>query len=180
MEKNKKTFWPYGILLSLVAIVIACVVTIIICLDYPVYTDDSYFDTYQNVDRNYEQIQKSQIKFEQNIKFNPNANIFVNNELYENIKEMKINRDLKSIKSVNSKDNITLAFDINSSALNADILLTRPHNSEFNSPLNSQIQNGKLITQSFSVPQSGRWQVKIKLTQNEQSTAFYQFDFFVE
>nr|MBP3725376.1 hypothetical protein [Campylobacter sp.] len=48
MEKNKKTFWPYGILLSLVAIVIACVITIIICLDYPVYTDDSYFDTYQN------------------------------------------------------------------------------------------------------------------------------------
>ena len=180
MEKNKKTFWPYGILISLVAIVIACVVTIIICLDYPVYTDDSYFDSYQNVDRNYEQIQLSQAKFEQNIKFDPNAKILINGEIYENIKELNINRDLKSIKSVNSKQNIQLAFDINSSILSAEILLTRPHSSEFNRILDSQFQNGKLITQSFSVPQNGRWQVKIKLSQDEQSTAFYQFDFFVE
>ena len=43
-EKNKKTFWPYGILLAIFAIIVACIVTVIISLDYPVYKDNFYFD----------------------------------------------------------------------------------------------------------------------------------------
>ena len=179
MEKIKKTFWPDGILLSIIAIVAACVVTIIFCLDYPVYSDDSYFDTYQNVDKNYEQMQIAQTKFEKDVKFNPDADILVNGKIAQSIKELKINRDIKSIKSINSNDNISLVFDINSSA-KADILLTRPHTNESDVLLNSQIQHGKLTTQSFSVSQKGRWQAKIKLSQNEKSIAFYQFNFFVE
>ena len=46
---TKKTFWPYGILLSLFAIVCACVVTIIYASNYPVYEDDSFLGKYQEV-----------------------------------------------------------------------------------------------------------------------------------
>ena len=50
MLETKKSFWPYGILLSLLAIIIACIVTIFIASHHPVYEDDFYFDSYQNVE----------------------------------------------------------------------------------------------------------------------------------
>ncbi|EFU5122702.1 hypothetical protein ACMHOY_001450, partial [Campylobacter jejuni] len=53
MLETKKSFWPYGILLSLLAIIIACIVTIFIASHHPVYEDDFYFDSYQNVENNY-------------------------------------------------------------------------------------------------------------------------------
>lgn len=53
---NKKTFWPYGILLSLFAIVGACIATIIYASNYPVYEDDSFLSKYQEVDYNFNEI----------------------------------------------------------------------------------------------------------------------------
>ncbi|MEJ3913127.1 hypothetical protein WGW30_08675, partial [Campylobacter jejuni] len=35
MLESKKTFWPYGILISIFAIVVACVATIIVASNYP-------------------------------------------------------------------------------------------------------------------------------------------------
>ena len=49
MQKNK-TFWPYGIVISIFAIVCSCAYTIYYSLDYPVHMDDYYFDKYQKVD----------------------------------------------------------------------------------------------------------------------------------
>ncbi|MFG5141885.1 hypothetical protein O8I45_08665, partial [Campylobacter lari] len=47
--ENNKSFWPYGILISLGLIVIACIVTIFIASKAPVYEDNFYFDSYQIV-----------------------------------------------------------------------------------------------------------------------------------
>ena len=47
--QNRKTFWPYGILLSIFAIVCACAYTIYYSLDYPVYMDDYYFDKLKEI-----------------------------------------------------------------------------------------------------------------------------------
>ena len=63
-NQNKKTLWPYGIALSIVAIIGACVATVIFSLDYPVHSDNFYFDKYQKVDENYNDIQLKQQNFE--------------------------------------------------------------------------------------------------------------------
>ena len=63
---KKKTFWPYGIVLSIFAIVCACVATIIFSSFYPVYEDEFYFDKYQNVKYDYEGIEKKQANFNKN------------------------------------------------------------------------------------------------------------------
>ena len=67
-NQNKKTLWPYGIALSIVAIIGACVATVIFSLDYPVHSDNFYFDKYQKVDENYNDIQISQAKFDEKYK----------------------------------------------------------------------------------------------------------------
>lgn len=64
MRNNSKTFWPYGIALSIVAIVIACIVTIVIALKNPVQMDNFYMDRYQNVDENISEIHDSQRRFD--------------------------------------------------------------------------------------------------------------------
>lgn len=57
-------------MLSLLAIIIACIVTIFIASHHPVYEDDFYFDSYQNVENNYNQIQKQQVNFDKFFKVN--------------------------------------------------------------------------------------------------------------
>ena len=56
---DKKTFWPYAIVLSFIAIIIACAVTIIIALKHPVEMDSSDMQSYQNVDENITFIKES-------------------------------------------------------------------------------------------------------------------------
>lgn len=66
MKKNdKKTFWPYGILIAFALIVISCIITVILALKNPVHIDNYYFDTIENVDRNYNEIEASQERFDE-------------------------------------------------------------------------------------------------------------------
>ena len=73
---DKKTFWPYAIVLSFIAIIIACAVTIIIALKHPVEMDSSYMQSYQNVDENITFIKESEKRFDEkfDLKFEPNFN----------------------------------------------------------------------------------------------------------
>lgn len=80
-KEQKKTFWPYAILLSIIAIAIACIATVIVSLNYPVYMDDFYLDSYGNVDKNYNQIQLSQQKFDENFKLELLKNEFSNKKV---------------------------------------------------------------------------------------------------
>ena len=63
---KKKSFWPYGILLSIFAIVLACIATIIFASQYPVYEDDSFFLSYQEVKDNYDELETKQNNFDKN------------------------------------------------------------------------------------------------------------------
>ena len=62
---DKKTFWPYAIVLSFIAIIIACAVTIIIALKHPVEMDSTYMQSYQNVDENITFIKESEKRFDE-------------------------------------------------------------------------------------------------------------------
>lgn len=181
MDK-KKTFWPYGILLSLFAIVLACIATIIFASGYPVYEDDSFFLSYQEVEHNYDQIELKQKKFFENFALM--------------LDDSKVKFEEKIISKKRSKkayilkdDNVTILLvkqakskmelkDINLSAK-----LTRPHTDE-----NDMLLQGlkKEISQDvrayeFSLPNlaKGRWQLKIK-AENKDILGFKTFEFFVQ
>lgn len=158
MANPKKTFWPYGIVLSIIACIIACVATIIISLDYPVYMDDRYMQKYQSVDHNINQIKSSQREFERN---------FSVKLLQNEIKLDKPNSIEIAIKKLqNGLDDPKFTM-----------FLTRPDSSKYDINLNASYENGILKTQNFIPNLVGRWQLVLKL-QDQNSTGFYKFELF--
>ena len=176
MPSNKKTFWPYGILLSIFAIVIACIVTIIFASNYPVYEDDSYLEKYQNVDKNINQIQKQQKNFDDNfiVKLNINNKKNKKGKIIYNIKQ-----DQKYINIlIEEKTNLN-AFDIKSISK-----LTRPHTNTQDKILENKIEKNTNNTYilKIKIPQleHGRWQIKTKLKKNKDTIGFFSFDLLVQ
>lgn len=188
MDK-KKSFWPYGILLSIFAIVLACIATIIFASQYPVYEDDSFFLSYQEVKDNYDELETKQNNFDKNF-----ALKLDDRELKEQVIDTK--RDKKAY--ILKDSNLTLLlikqqkgkFDFKDVNLTAK--LTRPHTNENDTFLqgveeygvvNVPIVGAKFDTKiySFILPPlaKGRWQLKVK-AENEEILGFKSFEFFVQ
>lgn len=191
---NKKTFWPYGILLSLFAIVGACVATIIYASNYPVYEDDSFLSKYQEVDYNFNEIKLKDENFKNSYQVSLN---------------LKPQIDKKKREFFEVKPAQVLVFrvaernDLSKSAsdINATLLLTRPHTnkqdewlqtSEFklaNKPFKDKFgklstgykkhSNAYAFTANLPNLAQGRWQLKLKLTKDENSIGFYEFNLLV-
>lgn len=191
---NKKTFWPYGILLSLFAIVGACIATIIYASNYPVYEDDSFLSKYQEVDYNFNEIQQKDENFKKN---------------YEVHLNLKPQFDKKKREFYEVKPAQVLTFRVaerndlskNASDINATLLLTRPHTnkqdewlqtSEFklaNKPFKDKFgklstgykkhSNAYAFTANLPNLAQGRWQLKLKLVKDENSIGFYEFNLLV-
>lgn len=157
-EKSKKTFWPYGILLSILAIVVSCIATIIYSLDYPVHMDNFYFDKYQNVEKYYNEIQISEKEFIK--KFD----IKLQNS------DFKIDKKEKLKFLVLPKQNADIA------TLKAQILITRPHTNYENFDLNSSLINSEIVSDEFVFKKLGRWQIMAKISDDKNATKFYNFD----
>lgn len=191
---NKKTFWPYGILLSLFAIVGACVATIIYASNYPVYEDDSFLSKYQEVDYNFNEIKLKDENFKNSYQVSLN---------------LKPQIDKKKREFFEVKPAQVLVFrvaernDLSKSAsdINATLLLTRPHTnkqdewlqtSEFklaNKPFKDKFgklstgykkhSNAYTFTANLPNLAQGRWQLKLKLAKDENSIGFYEFNLLV-
>ncbi|MBK1971863.1 FixH family protein [Campylobacter sp. TTU_617] len=162
----KKTFWPYGILLSILAIIIACIATIIIASDYPVYEDNFYFDTYQNVESNFNKIQNNQKQFDENFKLyikDKESFIYKNKSIYyinEGQNEFRI--FIKNLKN----------YDLNKLQIKA--LLSRPHTNKSDEKLQVKLDANELVF-DFDIKEKGNWQLLLKITQNENSIGFFKF-----
>lgn len=162
----KKTFWPYGILLSILAIVIACIATIVIASDYPVYEDNFYFDTYQNVESNYNKIQNNQKHFDENFKLHikdKESFIYKRKLVYyidEGQNEFRI--FIENLKN----------YDLNK--LQIEALLSRPHTNKNDEKLQVKLDTNELVF-DFNVKEKGNWQLLLKITQNENSIGFFKF-----
>lgn len=191
---NKKTFWPYGILLSLFAIVGACIATIIYASNYPVYEDDSFLSKYQEVDYNFNEIKLKDENFKKN---------------YEVHLNLKPQFDKKKREFYEVKPAQVLVFRVaerndlskKASDINATLLLTRPHTnkqdewlqtSEFklaNKPFKDKFgklstglkkhSNAYAFTANLPNLAQGRWQLKLKLAKDENSIGFYEFNLLV-
>ncbi|AXP08845.1 hypothetical protein DZD33_04960 [Campylobacter hepaticus] len=169
MTKVKKSFWPYGILLSLLAISIACIVTIFIASHYPVYEDDFYFDSYQNVENNFNEIQKQQANFDRffKVNFKNDKKIFVGER---SVLAYEVDRN-----SYTANFKISPLENLNPDNLKVQILLTRPFTKDFDQHLNAEIKNGIL---SIALPklEEGRWTLKLKISANDQTVGFFTYE----
>ena len=195
LSATKKTFWPYGILLSLFAIVCACVVTIIYASNYPVYEDDSFLKKYQEVDYNFNEIQQKDKKFKRNYKVSLNLKPKIDErkrELYEvklGTKELEF-----FVKEIDE--------DRHAGNIKPTLLLTRPHTNVQdkwletsklvlnNEPyvINERGQTSTRLKKSFNrytfkatLPELeiGRWQVKLNAHKDEKRIGFYEFNLVV-
>ncbi|MCH5336786.1 MAG: hypothetical protein J1D99_05140 [Campylobacter sp.] len=165
---KEKTFWPYGILLSILAIIIACIATIIFANNYPVYEDDFYMDKYQSVDYNFNEIQQKQENFDKLFKV-----------LFQNDKITIAGKRKIKFYEVSSNELLTFKIEklgnLNPDVIKASVLLTRPHQNTQDQMLEAKIEKDIL---SVSLPEleSGRWQLKFKLTANDEAIGFYSFE----
>ncbi|WP_276883336.1 hypothetical protein [Campylobacter cuniculorum] len=168
MSKDK-TFWPYGILLSILAIIIACIVTIVYASRYPVYEDDFYLDSYQNIDYHFNEIQRKQTNF------NKLFNLSFQNDKITILGKRKIKSyEVSSAELLHFK--IEKLADLNPNILKTQILLTRPHQNTQDQVLQAKIEKDTLNIQLPNELESGRWQLKIKLIADDEATGFYNFE----
>lgn len=159
MHSGTKTFWPHAIVLSIIAIVIACVATIMIALKNPVQMDTFYMDRYQNVDENINEIHESQRRFES--KFSV---AFNGSEIKKKGDEFEAVFDIGIVSKLSEISNLT-----------AQILLTRPETNEFNQDLEPIWQKRNLKTKSVKLAKEGRWQLLVKLNDGSD-IGFYKFE----
>lgn len=171
----KKTFWPYGILLSLFAIVLACVATIVFASDYPVYEDEYFFEKYQAVKDDYSAIEEAQKKFNQN--FSLSLNLPAKQDEKKRVfytLDTKQKELIFTLKALNENES---AKDLNTS-----LLLTRPHTSVQNETLelsfikDENTSNTYFLKTTLPPLEKGRWQLKLKLIQNADSIGFFSFN----
>lgn len=154
--KNRKNYYPHAILIGIILMVIACIATVNVALKNPVEMDDFYFEKYQTVDRDINEIEKMQNEFAK--KFD------VNFDLSRKTITKKANK-------VRMNEPIDLGLSIFDKQANASIqkakvllLITRPDTSKYNKELNATIaKDGRFTFDQFSVDKPGRWQVKAKM-----------------
>lgn len=157
MQKNKKTFWPYGILICFALIIISCIITVILALNHPVHMDNYYFESLENIDRNYNEIQASQERFDEKYSVN------LVNDSFDLSKD--INLQISILPKIKSDNNLSF-----------ELLITRPETSEFDFLPDAKFNGNILELSSFKVSKVGRWRVDLKLNDGND-TGFYRMEF---
>ncbi|MBZ7955882.1 hypothetical protein [Campylobacter molothri] len=171
---SKNTFWPYGLLIAFLLIIGASIATVVISSDHPVYEDDFYFDSYQNVENNYNEIQKQQENFNKLFKVD-----FENKDL-KLIGPKKIPIYTISCNSYIANFKIESLEKADIQNLKYEILLTRPHTKKFDQKLQGQIKQGILSIAFPSKIEEGRWQLKFKLIENPQKIGFFSYELYAK
>ncbi|DAB31851.1 MAG: hypothetical protein PWQ42_585 [Sulfurospirillum sp.] len=148
--KTEKNYWPHSIIAGIVFIVIACIATIKVALDNPVQMDSFYLDRYQNVDRNYNQLQKAQKEFEKNFSLSYQTKKF----------------------NMNQPNSFSMSIqDLNKNTLveNAEVklVISRPETNEFNQEfILKNPKNGVFEFHDIKINKPGRWQILTLVTIN--------------
>ena len=151
-----KNYWPHAIVGSLILIVASCVATVALAVKNPVEMDEFYFERYQNVDENINEIEASQRRFDDKyaLKFEPEFD------------------------GLNGYFKIAVALKngLQASNFTYEILLTRPATNEQNQNLDAKFDGQILKTAPVALPKKGRWQILLKIS-DANDTGFYKFNF---
>ena len=147
-EKNsKKSFWPYGIAISLSLVAAACVYNVQLAMQHPVEYDTYFLTKKQYLDDNINELLASQKKF------NEKYQVTIN---YGKFKEKNNSIDIKITEKISKKAITDAKFEL---------LITRPDVSTFDiRPKFMGIKNDRYIFESFDINKKGRWQILFKST----------------
>ena len=157
MKKQSKLSelrWPIGIILAILGLILLSVWTIKQANRNPVVVDDFYFDSYQNVERNINDIIKKQQAFDQ--KYN-------------------VAIDAKAFQVGQNRLVVTIITKANAPVNDANITvkITRPDTDEFDKkPKLKNHQNGIYTFEPFDIEKIGRWQILTKITTPDQLVSF--------
>ena len=144
MIKISPKIWPIGITISIIAVAGMCVKTVRIAQSLPIEYDNTFFDTYQNVDTNMNEILILQNKF---------------NKKYDVVLEKKdfiIGQNKIEVKIVDKKNNPIKNAEIN-------VVITRPFTTREDQKLKIlSSENGIYKFEPFEIKNLGRWQIQSK------------------
>ncbi len=157
MKKQSKLSelrWPIGIILAILAVVVLGIWTIEQAKMNPVVEDDYYFDSYQNVERNINDIIKKQQAFDKKYNVAINAKAF------------QIGKNTLAI-TIMTKANAPV------NDANITIKITRPDTDQFDKkPKLKSHQNGIYTFEPFDIEKIGRWQIMTKIATPDQLISF--------
>ena len=156
MGKNSnKTFWPYGITIAILAVVVMGVGTIMIALKHPVQMDEAYMKKYQSVDNHYNEIQKSQKLFDQKYSVSIKNDHFNmgENTLVVMVMDKATNKVAENLK--------------------INVKITRPDDDRLDIKLQStsKDQNGYIFPK-FEINNKGRWIVLLSISDGKYDGFF--------
>lgn len=169
MNKSK-THWPYTIIGLIIGMMIACIVTVVQSLDFPVEDDYSYFDKYQNVENNFNEIQKAEEKFLGY--FEPKILLNDKIKLKNSFKEAYIIDDLINIKIDKTNDDNTSFDDVKIKAK-----IVRPHNTKEDKIVKVLKNDNGYISINTAEFGAGRWQLMIEYSYKD-SVLFKRVELF--
>ncbi len=150
MSKERVNYWPHAIILAICGVGGLCVWTVNIAVHNPIELDSFYFDSYQNVELNYNDIIKKQKAFDKKYQV-----VVPHDELtYE--KENTLVLDVKTLEGAAVDD------------ANVTIVLTRPDTNKFDKkPKLLSVKEGHYTFAPFVADKLGRWQILSKVTIGE-------------
>jgi len=146
-KNNNKSFWPYGITLAILAVVVMGAGTIMIALKHPVQMDEAYMKKYQNVDNHYNEIQKSQELFDKKYK------VVIKNDNF------KLGENRLYVNVLNKQDNSQIKD------LTLDVKITRPDDDRLDIKMSSKkAGEDSYVFPSFEIKNRGRWIVLLSVS----------------
>jgi len=154
MKKNNKTFWPYGVTLAIIAVVIMGAGTIKIALTHPVQMDEAYMKKYQNVDNHINEIQKSQELF------NKQYSIKINNDKFQ-LGNNSLN--------ITARDKFTGKSAKN---LQMKVKITRPDDDRYDIKLASKEDAKGYNFPTFKITKEGRWIILVEVSNGKVNGYF--------
>jgi hypothetical protein len=147
VSSKKANYWPHSIVLAIFGVFGLCVWTVKKAADNPVQMDSFYFESYQDVDADINNIILEQRKFDKIYTLEIPRDNFKMGE--KNSIEIKISK--KDGEVINDA--------------NISVVITRPSTVEFDKNLELvSEEEGLYKFSSFDINKPGRWQIMSKIT----------------
>ncbi len=153
MAEKKSNYWPHAITLAIFGVAGLCVWTVKVAVNNPVELDSFYFDSYQYVEQNYNDIINSQKAFD--AKYDvvlPKENFKIgSNSIMITVSEKSTNRGIDDA--------------------NVTVVITRPNTQKLDKkPKVISKKDGEYQLEPFDIKHLGRWQIMSKVTIGDLTT----------
>lgn len=142
---KEKNYWPLGLAIFGSFFLVALFFTLKIAIGLPVEMDNSYMNSYQYVDKHYDEIMQKEKSFDLK---------------YSAVLSGKLERGGSSVVSIDIKDKNGSAV----SGARIETVVTRPDTSKHDIKLSEFTEkNGVYAAKLFAVPLDGRWKIQSKV-----------------